>query len=241
MKRKETMLSGVLKAARNHRKWTETEAARRLGMSQSYVAMLEAGQRKLTPRLSRKFKAVYGLSPTVLPMPDVFEPSVRTTSEALVKELSVLGYPGFAYVKSGLREKNPAEVLVRALAQENLEPRVVEALPWLLLQYWDMDFRWLVTQAKVNDLQNRLGFVVSLAKTVAERSCLANEERRQALADLNDMLEGSRLAREDTFLKRVNTTVERDWLRQNRSEEAKHWNLLTNWRPEHLRYADSDS
>jgi transcriptional regulator with XRE-family HTH domain len=208
-----------------------------MGMSQSYLAMLEQGQRRVTPRLVHKFKAVYGLSPTVLPTFAVFEPRLSVTSEEFAKEVSALGYPGFAYLKSRVRERNPAEVLLEALTQDSLEPRVVESLPWLLLQYWDMDLVWLVRQAKGNNLQNRLGFVDSLAKKVSERSSPANEERNRTLTDLANTLEDSRLAREDTFLKRVNTEVEREWLRQNRSEEAKHWNLLTSWRPEHLSYA----
>jgi hypothetical protein len=135
-----------------------------------------------------------------------------------------------------MRERNPAEVLLEALKQDGLESRVVEALPWLLLHYWDMDLAWLVRQARLNNLQNRLGFVASLAKQVSKRSAPVNENRDQALEELGNMLEESRLVREDTFVKRVNTDVEREWLRQNRSEEAKHWNLLTNWRPEHLQY-----
>lgn len=231
------MLPKALKAARTHRNWTEAEAAQRMGMSQSYLAMLEQGQRRVTPRLVHKFKAVYGLSPAVLPTSEVFEPRLSVTSEEFAKEVSALGYPGFAYLKSRVRERNPAEVLLEALTQDSLEPRVVESLPWLLLQYWDMDLVWLVRQAKGNNLQNRLGFVDSLAKKVSERSSPANEERNRTLTDLANTLEDSRLAREDTFLKRVNTEVEREWLRQNRSEEAKHWNLLTSWRPEHLSYA----
>jgi len=231
------MLPKTLKAARTRRNWTEAEAAQRMGMSQSYLAMLEQGQRRVTPRLVHKFKAVYGLSPTVLLTSEVFEPRLSITSEEFAKEVSALGYPGFAYLKSRVRERNPAEVLLEALTQDSLEPRVVESLPWLLLQYWDMDFVWLVRQAKGNNLQNRLGFVDSLAKKVSERSSPANEERNRKLTELANTLDDSRLAREDTFLKRVNTDVEREWLRQNRSEEAKHWNLLTSWRPEHLSYA----
>jgi hypothetical protein len=151
--------------------------------------------------------------------------------------VSALGYPGFAYMKSRTRETNPAKVLLEALKQDNLEPRVVEALPWLLLRYWDMDQVWLVKQARLNNLQNRLGFVASLAKQVSKRSTPTCEGRDQALEELGNVLEESRLAREDTFVKRVTTDVEREWLRKNRSEDAKHWNLLTNWRPEHLQYA----
>jgi transcriptional regulator with XRE-family HTH domain len=231
------MLPKTLKAARTQRNWTEEEAARRVGMSQSYLAMLEQGQRRVTPRLVHKFKAVYRLSPTVLPTSETFEPRLPVASEEFAKEVSALGYPGFAYLKARVRERNPAEVLLEALTQESLEPRVVESLPWLLLQYWDMDLMWLVRQAKGNNLQNRLGFVVSLATKVSERPGPANEERNRTLTDLANTLEDSRLAREDTFLKRVSTDVEREWLRQNRSEEARHWNLLTSWRPEHLSYA----
>jgi transcriptional regulator with XRE-family HTH domain len=139
----------TLRVARNRREWTETQAAQRLGMSQSYLAMLEAGQRRVTPRLARKFKAVYGLSPTALPPPVLFNPRVDVSGEEFASRASALGYPGFAYMKSRARERNPAEVLLEALNQDNLDPRVVEGLPWLLLHYWDMDQAWLVSQAKL--------------------------------------------------------------------------------------------
>jgi len=231
------MRPNTLRLARKKRGWTETDAAQRLAVSQSYLAMLEGGQRRVTPPLARKFKAVYGLSPTSLPTRDLFEPRAHVNNEEFAKTLSALGYPGFAYLKARVRERNPAEVLLEGLKQDSLEPRLVEALPWLVMNYWDMDKGWLVRNAKLNDLQNRLGFVVTLAKQVSEMSAGVNAERNRALEELEETLEESRLVREDTFLKKVNTDVEREWLRQNRSEEAKHWNLLTNWRPEHFRYA----
>lgn len=232
----ENMLPKTLKAARNERNWTETEAAERLGVSQSYLAMLENGQRKVTPRLARKFKSVFGLRPTVLPTSDEFMPRVQVTNEEFVNEVSALGYPGFAYLRARVKERNPAETLVEALCQTRLEPRVVEALPWLLLTYSDMNLGWLVREAKLNNLQNRLGFVESLAEEVSRRSGSTDEERNRALGELRNMLEKSRLAQEDTFLKPVNSEVEREWLRENRSDQARHWNLLTNWRAEHLQY-----
>ncbi len=231
------MQPNTLRLARNNRGWTGTEAAQRLGVSQSYLAMLEGGQRGVTPPLARKFRAVYGLSPTSLPTPDLFEPRAQVDNEEFAKVLSALGYPGFAYRKGRVREKNPAEVLLEGLKQDSLEARLVEALPWLVMNYWDMNRGWLVRNAKLNDLQNRLGFVVALAKQVSALSGQVNEDRDRALQELGETIEESRLVREDTFLKKVNTDVEREWLRQNRSEEAKHWNLLTNWRPEHFRYA----
>jgi len=231
------MRPNTLRLARKKRRWTETDAAQRLAVSQSYLAMLEGGQRRVTPPLARKFKAVYGLSPTSLPTPDLFKPRAHVNNQEFAKALSALGFPGFAYLKTRVRERNPAEVLVEGLKQDSLEPRLVEALPWLVMNYWDMDKGWLVRNAKLNDLQNRLGFVVTLAKLVSEMSAGVKAERNRALEELEETLEESRLVREDTFLKKVNTDVEREWLRQNRSEEAKHWNLLTNWRPEHFRYA----
>jgi transcriptional regulator with XRE-family HTH domain len=231
------MQAQTLRRARLARGWTESEAAARLGVSQSYLAMLEGGERRVTPPLARKFKNVYNLSPTMLPTPDAFDPRTKVDGQEFANMVAALGYPGFAYLKPRMREKNPAEVLLEALSQEELEGRLVEALPWLLLKYWDMDSKWLVKQAKVNDLQNRLGFVVSLAKQVSEKSEPANENRSKNLKVLEETLEKSRLTREDTFLKRSDTDGERQWLRQNRSEEAKHWNLLTSWRPEHLPYA----
>jgi transcriptional regulator with XRE-family HTH domain len=123
------MQPNPLRDARNRCEWTETQAAQRLGMAQSHLAMLESGQPRVTPRLARKFNAVYGLSPTTLPTPDLFNPRMDVSGEEFVSRVSALGYPGFAYMKSRVRERNPAEVLLDALRQHNLEPRVVEALP----------------------------------------------------------------------------------------------------------------
>jgi len=134
-------------------------------------------------------------------------------------------------------KKNPGEVLLGALAQDDLEARLVEALPWLLLRYWDMDLSWLVEQAKLCDLQNRLGFVVSLARCVSEATDRPNAHRNVVLAELEAALDRSRLAREDTLCRMPFTDRERQWLTENRPEEARRWNLLTDWRAENLQYA----
>lgn len=110
-------------------------------MSQSDLAMLEGGQRRVTPRLARKFKAVYGLRPTVLPISDEFKPRVPVADEEFVNEVSALGYPAFRFLKVRAKERNPAETLIEALSQTRLESRVVEALPWLLLTYWEHESR----------------------------------------------------------------------------------------------------
>jgi hypothetical protein len=98
-----------------------------------------------------------------------------------------------------------------------------------------MDVRWLVVEAKKFDLQNRLGFVVNLARRLSEGT--AEAERTQALAQLESLLERSRLAREDYFYRPPRNDRERQWLSQNRPEAAQHWNLLSDLRAEHLQYA----
>ena len=149
-------------------------------------------------------------------------------------ELGVLGYPGFSYLR-GRRRRNPAEVLLEALNEPDLDARVAEGLPWLAMTYVDMDWDWLVRNAKVHDRQNRLGFAVSLASEVSEGR--KQSERARKLRSYLEVLERARLAREDTFCHDSITQAERAWLREHRSPAAAHWNLLTDMKGEHLAYA----
>jgi hypothetical protein len=98
-----------------------------------------------------------------------------------------------------------------------------------------MDWVWLTDNAKMRDLQNRLGFAVSLAIDTAKTK--SDTEMVTALRSRLDVLEKARLAREDTFCHESMTLAEKVWLRQNRSAMAAHWNLLTDMRAEHLEHA----
>ena len=225
------------KLERRKRGWSQQELANRLGLSQSYVAMLEQSERKLTPRLVRKLAKVFALPPTVLPHSGLLEKrSGKEVAQRLAEQLASLGYPGFAYLRARQRHRNPDEVLLSALAQPELEARLVEALPWVVVVYSDMDASWLVREAKLRDLQNRVGFVVALARRVAERMEPVFPDKVQELRNLEEALEQSRLAKEDTLGKASLTAAEKNWLRNNRPPEAAHWNLLTDWRAENLRY-----
>ncbi|MGH7362537.1 MAG: hypothetical protein ACREJ7_08890 [Candidatus Methylomirabilales bacterium] len=156
-------------------------------------------------------------------------------AETLANDLAGLGYPGFAYLRPrNWKPKNPSDVLLGALAQDDLEARLVEALPWLVVKYWPLNREWLVREAKLRDLQNRLGFVVSLARRLAERA--GDERKGWALNELETELERSRLVREDTLCKASLPEPERRWLADNRPEEAKRWNVLTDWTVDALRY-----
>jgi hypothetical protein len=93
--------------------------------------------------------------------------------------------------------------------------------------------------AKVRDLQNRLGFTVSLARQVAEHNpCWSS--RVQELRCLEEFLEPSRLAREDSYGRAETSERMCEWLRQQRSKTAEHWNLLTDLKMEQLLYGGED-
>lgn len=218
---------------RTARGWSQNRVARILGVSQPYVVMLEKGKRPLTDKLVRKFVSASHSSAAFLPTPKVVDPQ-HLDAQTMAENLAQLGYPGYAYLRSRRVKKNPSEVLLTGLAQNNLEARLVEALPWLVLRYWDMDFNWLVVEAKKRDLQNRFGFLVNLARRMSERTY--NAARTNKLMEFEDVLNKSRLVREDYFLRPARNDVERDWMLQNRTNDAQHWNLVTDLRPEHLAY-----
>src|SRR5438309_10500577 len=55
-----------LKTGRLAKGLSQVEAAGRLKVSQSYLAMLEGGVRRLTPELARRAMRVYDLAPAIL-------------------------------------------------------------------------------------------------------------------------------------------------------------------------------
>jgi hypothetical protein len=143
--------------------------------------------------------------------------------EEATAALGAVGYPGFAYLRNR-RPLNPADLLLKVLRARDVEARVVEALPWVLLTYPDLDWAWLVREAKVDDLQNRLGFLVSVARQLAELRGETGTATR--LAEPEQTLEGSRLQREGAFRETL-TDAERRWLRENRPPHAMRWNMLS--------------
>lgn len=215
------MSGSELRDARVGRKWNQADLAGRLGVSQAYVSLLESGQRPVPERLTRKLVSVLGLPASTLP---VSTESTPLPADDVARALSSLGYSGFAHLRHA-RKFNPAELLVRTLSSSNVEARLVEALPWVLVNYPNVDWPWLLREAKVNDLQNRLGFVVTVAREVAEKC--GKSAAADVLRHWEGVLENSRLQKEDAFAQDALTDVERRWLRSNRSKAAEHWNLLT--------------
>lgn len=237
-----------LKTARKAKGWTQAEVSRRLQVTQAYISMMERGQRPASPRVLRRTLRVLALPPTALPLPEVAAPVVYS-QQFFAEQLAALGYPGFAYLRfaylrgggGGRRVRlNPAELLLSMLMGDQLESRLVEALPWLPYRYAEMDWDWLVKQAKLHDVQNRLGFVVHLARQLAERHGHLSPSPSAAatLARVLSTLGAARLAKEDTLCHASLTQAERRWLRVNRPPEAQEWNLLTDMKVEHLVHVD---
>ncbi len=217
-----------LRYARERAGLTQQSAAAQLGVSQAYLAMMENG-RRAADELGPRMAGLYRLPPTALPLGSG---GIRTwNSASLAKVVANVGYPGFRHLHGG-RSLNPAVLLPEAISCGDLEVRVVESLPWLAIEYHDLDWEWLVRGAELRGAQNRLGFVVTLGRRVAERSNAA--AARSKPHEVEQGLEGARLAREDTLCHQLPSGAGRRGLRKKRPADALRWNPLTDLNAEAL-------
>jgi transcriptional regulator with XRE-family HTH domain len=223
------MTGTELKTARKASSWTQAQAALRLGVTQAYLSMVERGERAVSSELASRTIEVLEVPATALPLTE-YQSHVRDTGffQAM---LGTLGYPGFAYLRGSARQ-NPTELLMEALDSDDLDSRVTEAMAWLPLAYPNLNWDWLTANAKLRDRQNRLGFLVALARQAAERD--GSPQLEKELATRVAKLEPSRLAKEDTLCRESMTRAERAWLREHRPKLAEHWNLLTDLTVEQL-------
>jgi len=155
----------------------------------------------------------------------------KTRGQAIEEALMTLGCPfvgqlSFAFDDEPLPRQDPAVVLLAAIACDDLEARVVRALPWLVLEYDGLDWDWAVREARRRSKQNRLGFVVTLAQQLGARA-YGNEEKLARLASVEETLFEIRLQQEDTMCQNSLGDQTRRWLRENRPRDAQLWNLLT--------------
>ena len=224
-----------LKEARRVAGWTQAALAGRLKVTQAYVSFLEGGKRPVPGALARRLARLLRLSPSSLPLPDGGEFSKPTTNIWVEGSLARLGYSGYAHRRRAGGVRNPSEVLLRALSVDDLDPRLLEALPWLLLRFGAGDRTRLVERARFLNLQNRLGFMTALAEELAKGE-ESYGERAGELRQLLASLEPFRLAREDSFGRPPRTERMRNWVRAHRSAMAAHWNILSDLVPEHFSY-----
>ena len=223
------MTGAELKSVRKASSWTQVQAAARFGVTQAYLSMVERGERAVSSELASRAVEVFEVPATALPLAEY---QTRAHDAGFFQAmLGSLGYPGFAYLRGSARQ-NPTELLMEALDSDDLDSRVTEAMAWLPLTYPHLNWDWLTSNAKLRDRQNRLGFVVALARQAAERD--GRSQLEQELGARVAKLEPSRLAKEDTLCRESMTRAERTWLREHRPKLAEHWNLLTDLTVEQL-------
>ncbi len=217
--------SSWLKKVRLQKGWSQARAASELGVSQGYVSLLERGLRAVSGELAKTLERVFGVRVAPEPGDPATEPA------ELARNLAALGYAPFAYLKTRAKP-DPERVLLGALRNPDLEARLAEALPWVVMMYPALDWEWLVERVKRYDLQNRLGYVVTLARELVQRR--GDSPASARLLEREQWLERSVLVREDTLCRESMTRVERAWLLEARPDQAKRWHLLTDLRVEHL-------
>src|SRR5262249_28141032 len=135
------MFGQQFKAARKALGMTQQQAARRWHVSQPYLSLVENNRRRVPVRLARLLALHEPSVATALPL------QVPMDAD-LPRLLGSLGYAGFAYLADSSGVNNPAAVLLAALRQQQVPARVIEALPWLLTRFVDVDWDWLVDEAK---------------------------------------------------------------------------------------------
>jgi len=207
-----------LKRARLKAGLSQLEAAKALGVSQSLLSRMEAGQRQVTQAVSELALRLWPVPPEELPLTG----QRSSSDEQLAADLGALGYPGFRYLHGTVR--NPAELLFDALDRADLDARVLEGLPWLVLQFPEMDWEWLVLNAKLHNLQNRLGYLLNLAAKVALR--LQPQQAASFYGWLSALFE-ARLAKTDTLCQESWPPSQRRHAHLKRTKLAAFWNLDT--------------
>ncbi|MBK9528385.1 MAG: helix-turn-helix transcriptional regulator [Acidobacteria bacterium] len=215
-----TMTGNQLSKYRKEKERTQLETAHALGVSQTYLSLLEAGKRPLTEKLVRK--AIRFLN-----SPD--ENTDRSSAPEFKSDLgrSACGSPLAAWVTgaSHLKRTGPRtrRFALAALNSPKRDARVVEALPWVVLTFPDMEWASLTKVAKAYDLQNRLGFITEVARSIA--SFRGDGLKGEKLLRCESRLERSLLVREETLCNETMTNAERRWLAVTRPEPAKRWHL----------------
>jgi transcriptional regulator with XRE-family HTH domain len=223
------MQGATLMQARKGRGLTQEKTAELLGISQPFLSQMEGGQRPIQETVAmRAFELLR--DPTLLPL----SPNRREDETKLADELGAMDYPGFAYM-AGNQARNPAELLFDALDRPDLDTRIAEGMPWVPLRYPDLDWTWLLSEMKLRNRQNRLGFVVGLALQLAQH--LPEHREVKIKLDLVELeLEKARLANPGTYCHDSWSKRQRDQTDKGRSDLAKHWNLTTGVKLEHLEH-----
>lgn len=201
---------------------TQVDAANAVGVKQPFVCAVEKGLRPVTPALKTW---LYSVCPEALRQELPSASRTPPSSERMKELLGGLGYPGFRYLASGPGKVDPLEFVLDALRTEDLDQRVTDGLPWVLVHRADLDYRRLTDEARLLNVQNRLGFLLEVTVEAARK--LHGDETAARLEPWLVYLRDARLFKEDTLCKSSLTQVERKRLRRSRPKAARFWRLFT--------------
>lgn len=149
--------------------------------------------------------------------------------------LAELGYAGFSHRRTGLGAPAPEALLAEVLGSGCADARTLEALPWLLVRFRDLDWERLRARATAGGWQNRLGFITAVAAALARDMGLP--DRAAALVAQEALLWPARHDRETTLCREAMTEAERRWLRERRPAAARRWHMLSDLTPEQITHA----
>jgi transcriptional regulator with XRE-family HTH domain len=218
--------------ARQTAKLEQIDAAKKLGISQPYLSLLESGKREITEKIALRAVKMFRLPPTSIPPKFNFEDSQPVSNEILREDIAALGFADFAGFKKKTRHKNPADVLFQAISKDNLDSETLKALPWLIVEFYDLKWEDVVKACKLNNLQNRLGFLISLAINIAVKK--GEFKKASSLSTIIAELEKSKLFREEYLCNSSPTPDEQTRFKSKRSKEAESWRIFTDLNIEDL-------
>ena len=159
----------------------------------------------------------------------------------------MLGYPGFSHLARFAQLDSEHEgvldlaALLRwAVIQDVLDVRLIEGLPWLIAAYAvKIDWTNLINNTRKDGVQNRLGYLVTLALQLVEsKQSLSRPEAHRLLQEVISRLHEIRQSQEQTLMEEWSGPALRSWMRENRPPEASQWHLLTTLTTNDLQHAE---
>lgn len=235
------ILARNLRALRLRAGLSQSDLARRAGTLQPRIAVMESEEDATLPRLEWLGRVADAMGVGVsdlLSQRAMLEPeslsSLPEEGDNLAAHLKQLGAP-----LTGPSRKNRAfspEAVVLGVLRVVPSARMVECLPGLLFKK-DMNHEKLLRLAKERGLVNRLGFVVDVAVTLAEKS--RDREKLSRLRALSKKLWTERRKEAEEFLmSEVPEDAEfRQWLKKKTPWVGKKWGVYGAYSLERFREA----
>jgi len=151
--------------------------------------------------------------------------------DQLTQWVTRLGYPGFVTTPAFVPdpERLATKTLQRAFKVRTLHPRLVEALTWVAMEFWALDWESVTRTALAAGTQNRLGYLLDLAREEAAHQNRAVASAR--LAAVQRGLEASRSDQEDEFFEAFGSELERQFVLARRPPAAAFWRMCTDYTP----------